>query len=248
MKGKQTPSRSCDSTPKITDTKAGKRTGIAASKDAGTMVDTAAMSVPAQGSAPTSTPAQSSAELHPLEPFLPAGATVLMLGSFPPQRIRWSMDFYYPNMQNDMWRIFGIVFFGSRDHFITGRKFDEGRIRAFCTERGIALSDTARSVVRLNNNASDKFLEVTEPIDLEWTLSRLPACRTIVTTGAKATDTLLPMIGAEEPTVGAYVPFSFSGHDMRLYRMPSSSRAYPKPLEEKVAVYARMFAELGLLR
>lgn len=38
-------------------------------------------------------------ELHPLEPFLPANARVLMLGSFPPKRIRWSMDFFYPNLQ-----------------------------------------------------------------------------------------------------------------------------------------------------
>lgn len=30
-------------------------------------------------------------ELHPLEPFLPVGARLLMLGSFPPQRVRWSM-------------------------------------------------------------------------------------------------------------------------------------------------------------
>lgn len=33
-------------------------------------------------------------ELHPLEPFLPVGARLLMLGSFPPQRVRWSMDFF----------------------------------------------------------------------------------------------------------------------------------------------------------
>ena len=45
-------------------------------------------------------------EAHPLEPFLPANAVLLMLGSFPPQKKRWSMDFFYPNLQNDMWRIF----------------------------------------------------------------------------------------------------------------------------------------------
>lgn len=49
-------------------------------------------------------------EQHPLEPFLPAGARLLMLGSFPPQRKRWSMEFFYPNLQNDMWRIFGLLF------------------------------------------------------------------------------------------------------------------------------------------
>ena len=43
-------------------------------------------------------------EEHPLEPFLPANAKLLMLGSFPPQKKRWSMEFFYPNLQNDMWR------------------------------------------------------------------------------------------------------------------------------------------------
>ena len=51
-------------------------------------------------------------EKHPLEPFLPPKAKLLMLGSFPPQRKRWSMDFYYPNLNNDMWRIVGLLFFG----------------------------------------------------------------------------------------------------------------------------------------
>ena len=33
-------------------------------------------------------------ERHPLEPFLPENARLLMLGSFPPKRIRWSMEFF----------------------------------------------------------------------------------------------------------------------------------------------------------
>ena len=35
-------------------------------------------------------------ELHPLGFFLPENTRLLMLGSFPPPRARWSMDFYYP--------------------------------------------------------------------------------------------------------------------------------------------------------
>ncbi|EPQ1350886.1 uracil-DNA glycosylase family protein, partial [Acinetobacter baumannii] len=49
-------------------------------------------------------------ETHPLQPFLPENARLLMLGSFPPPRNKWKMDFYYPNFQNDMWRIFGLIF------------------------------------------------------------------------------------------------------------------------------------------
>ena len=54
-------------------------------------------------------------EYHPLHPFLPANAKVLFLGSFPPQRRRWCMDFYYPHFINDHWRIQGELFFGNRN-------------------------------------------------------------------------------------------------------------------------------------
>ena len=33
-------------------------------------------------------------ERHPLGFFLPEGARLLMLGSFPPPKARWSMDFF----------------------------------------------------------------------------------------------------------------------------------------------------------
>lgn len=48
---------------------------------------------------------------HPLPPFTPPNACVMMLGSFPPPPERWAMPFYYPNYNNDMWRILGLVFF-----------------------------------------------------------------------------------------------------------------------------------------
>lgn len=188
-------------------------------------------------------------EQHPLPPFFPANARLLMLGSFPPPRERWKMDFYYPNFQNDMWRIFGLAFFDDKDHFLTENRtaFHEERLRTFLTAKGIALSDTAHEVLRLRGNASDKFLEIVTPIDLEDALQRLPHCTAIATTGQKATDTLLTLISAAPPAVGSSTPFTFHDRPMRFYRMPSSSRAYPKPLPEKAAVYRRMFEELCLL-
>lgn len=87
-------------------------------------------------------------EPHPFEPFLPADAKVLMLGSFPPQEKRWSIKFYYPNFINDMWRIIGLVFFGDKDRFVDAgaRKFKLDDIRDFCTSAGIAMYDTACEV------------------------------------------------------------------------------------------------------
>ena len=189
-------------------------------------------------------------EEHPLEPFLPANAKLLMLGSFPPQKKRWSMDFFYPNLQNDMWRIFGLIFFDDKDRFLFPNKkaFDKERLIEFLTEKGIALYDTASSVRRLQDNASDKFLEVVEPTDIRLLLKQLPQCKAIVTTGQKATDIIRSQIDVEEPKVGESCPFEFEDRTLRLYRMPSSSRAYPLAIEKKASVYRFMLNELDFLR
>ena len=176
-------------------------------------------------------------ETHPLEPFLPAKSKLLMLGSFPPQKKRWSMDFYYPNLNNDMWRIYGTLFFNDKNHFLnsTLKSFCREQIIDFLNEKGIALFDTASSIRRLQDNASDKFLEVVEATDVAALLRQLPECKAIVTTGQKATDTLRQQFEIEEPKVGDYSEFVFEGRAMRLYRMPSSSRAYPLALDKKAA-------------
>lgn len=174
-------------------------------------------------------------ENHPLEPFLPANARLLMLGSFPPQKKRWSMDFYYPNLNNDMWRIVGLLFFNNKDYFLneTRKAFCRERIISFLNDKGIALFDTASAIRRLQDNASDKFLEVVQPTDISRLLGQLPECKAIVTTGQKATDTLRAQFEVEEPKVGDFSEFVFDGRPMRLYRMPSSSRAYPLALDKK---------------
>ena len=188
-------------------------------------------------------------EKHPLEPFLPAKAKLLMLGSFPPQKKRWSMDFYYPNLNIGMWWIFGILFFDDKDYFLneTRKAFCRERIIDFLNEKGIALFDTASSIRRLQDNASDKFLEVVEATDVTALLRQLPECKAIVTTGQKATDTLRQQFNIEEPKVGDYSEFIFEGRAMRLYRMPSSSRAYPLALDKKATAYRIMYQDLQIL-
>ena len=107
-------------------------------------------------------------EYHPLRPFLPENAKVLFLGSFPPQRKRWCMDFYYPNFINDHWRLEGQIFFGDKNHFVdvANKRFKIDEIVAFCKEKGLAFFDTSTAIRRLQDNASDKFLEVVEPTDI----------------------------------------------------------------------------------
>ena len=189
-------------------------------------------------------------EQHPLKPFLPEGCRLLMLGSFPPERRRWSMEFFYPNFNNDMWRIMGLIFHGDRDRFVvTGeRRFDRAAVEAFCTEHGIGLYDTACEVRRLAGNASDKFLEVVTPTDIGALLRTVSACRAVAATGEKAAETFAAAVGCDAPAVGAAVEFGFEGRAMRFYRMPSSSRAYPLSVERKAAVYEGMLRAEGIIR
>ena len=203
-------------------------------------------------------------ERHPLVPFLPENARVLFLGSFPPQKKRWCMEFYYPNFINDHWRIEGEVFFGDKDRFVVededakgsksmkAKRFDREAIIAFCQEKGIAFYDTATAIRRLKDNASDEFLEVVEPTEIRALLARLPHCKAIVTTGQKATETLCQYFGIEVgPKVGESITIpdvlNHDGQAIMLYRLPSSSRAYPLAFDKKVAAYRKMFKAVGLL-
>lgn len=188
-------------------------------------------------------------ENHPLKPFLPPHAKLLMLGSFPPQKKRWSMDFYYPNLNNDMWRIVGLLFFDNKDHFLNESKkaFCREQIIDFLNKKGIALFDTASAIRRLQDNASDKFLEVVQSTDIAAMLRQLPECKAIVTTGQKATDTLRMQFNVEEPKVGDFSEFVFENRPIRLYRMPSSSRAYPLALDKKATAYRIMYQDLQML-
>lgn len=181
-------------------------------------------------------------ETHPLPPFIPDNARILLLGSFPPPAARWSMDFFYPNFINDMWRIMGLIYYGDRNRFVTeGRKaFDKEAITDFCAKEGIALYDAAYMVKRTKGNASDNFLKIIEPSDLGTLLQSMPDCRAIASTGGKSAETIADMFSVQVPPVGGHTEIKTGKENRKLlfYRMPSTSRAYPMPLEEKARHYA----------
>lgn len=188
-------------------------------------------------------------ESHPLQPFLPPHARILMLGSFPPKRERWSMEWFYPNWLNDMWRIMGHIFYDNKNHFVVEaeKRFDKERIIEFCTAKGISIYDAASKVRRLRDNASDEFLEVVTPTDIAALLEQIPHCQVIVTTGQKATDIVVSQLGLEQPHIGDKSCGTTANRQVCLWRMPSSSRAYPLKLEKKADFYRTMLHREGII-
>ena len=153
------------------------------------------------------------------------------------------MDFFYPNKINDFWRVMGVIFMNDKNAFWDRgqQRFDIKAIKAFLDREGIALWDTAMAVRRLKDNASDKFLEIVTPIDLERLLDARPTISQVVTTGEKATSVVAAQAGINVPAIGIPVDCTVGEHSIRLWRMPSTSRAYPLALEKKAEAYRAVF-------
>ena len=154
------------------------------------------------------------------------------------------MEFYYPNFQNDHWRIEGAAWFNDRNYFVDvlQKRFLKDKIVDFLNDKGIALYDTAQTVNRLKDNASDAFLEIVEPTDIRAILRQIPHCCAIATTGEKATGEVCRYFGINKiPALESKTELE-SG--LFLYRLPSSSRAYPLAFEKKVEAYQKMFDEI----
>ena len=79
----------------------------------------------------------------------------------------------------------GLIFYGDalalydRDK----REFDLAEIKVLLNREGIALSDTGHKIRRLKGNASDKYLEIVEPVDLQGLLDRMPELTDVATQG-----------------------------------------------------------------
>lgn len=188
-------------------------------------------------------------ETHPWAPWVPDGSKVLIMGSFPPAPKRWAMDFYYPNRTNDFWKVAGIIFEGDAETFYdrSSGSYHLDKIKEMLTDKGIALSDTGRRIRRLKDNASDKFLEIVEPNDVCGLVERMPECRAIATTGEKAAGVLAGLTGTEVPAIGTFVEWHRGdGRTIAIWRLPSTSRAYPLAPEKKAEIYRRFFESAGI--
>lgn len=193
-------------------------------------------------------------ERHPFTPFLPDGAKVVLCGTFPPKPEKWSMDFFYPNFQNDMWRIFGLIFYNEPEKFFdrSSKTIDKAAIQKMLTHFKIGIGETATEVIRMRDNASDKFLEIVTPVDFDKLFTAAPKCEVIATTGEKAASVIAQLSGTSVPKMGERIKCTVNLKDGKPrhffhWRLPSTSRAYPMKLEKKASYYQELFRTLGII-
>ena len=79
-------------------------------------------------------------------------------------------------------------------------------------------------------------------------IENTPTCNTIVSTGQKAAETIAKITNTKIPKIGEYITYkTISNRTIYIYRMPSTSRAYPLSLQKKSVYYRQLLNECNIL-
>lgn len=155
---------------------------------------------------------------------------------------------------NDMWRIFGKIFYDNKDCFFDKgkKKINKEGIQQMLKDYKIGIGETATEVIRLKNNASDKFLQIVTPVNLQKLFTNAPACQIIATTGEKAASVIAELTDTRIPKMGEHISCTAlltDGVERKFihWRLPSTSRAYPMAFEKKMDYYIQLFKFVGIL-
>ena len=160
-----------------------------------------------------------------------------------------TFDTIFNNTATVAQMMFTEVFFGDSDYLVdaANKTFRLKEIQALLNEKGIGIFDTATAIRRLSGNASDKDLDIVEKTDIPALLKQMPLCHDLVCTGQKSFSVITEDYGVPTPMMGKYNEFMLADRPMRLWRMPSSSRAFPMKLPEKASYYRSMMLQIGLI-
>jgi len=125
---------------------------------------------------------------HPYTPFIPPGATRLLIGSIPPARFciedaqlhSSDVDFYYGSKDNAFWNLLEEVFEEKLDRSTTQEAITQRK--ALLVKHGIGITDMIAACTRTNQSASDEDLKDLELKDLNQLLIDHPSIHTLIYT------------------------------------------------------------------
>ncbi|HEU0135378.1 MAG TPA: DNA-deoxyinosine glycosylase [Allosphingosinicella sp.] len=150
-------------------------------------------------------------------PVVDARTRVLVLGSLPGEE-SLARSQYYANPRNHFWRLIGAV---------TGLELAPlpygERLEALLAA-GVGLWDTVGSATR--RGSLDGAIRLDSANDLEALVTGLPALRAVGFNGGKSASIGVPRLAERA--------------DLALIPLPSSSPAYTRPFEEKLAEWRKL--------
>lgn len=123
-----------------------------------------------------------STEVHKWKWYIPQGATILLIGTFPTHERNWSFNFFYPNCANNFWRVMSAIAdtelkYLSGNEAIAERKLILDKLKTGVTDMGLR--------VKRNDGASvDHKLELAECMDIKGILDEHKTINKIILTSS----------------------------------------------------------------
>lgn len=125
---------------------------------------------------------------HPFEPFIPVGATKLIIGTIPPPRFCKEpyqlhdddVNFYYGSRDNSFWPLLEEIFNEKLDYQNNASTIDQRK--QLLDKLGIGITDIIADCTHANDSAEDRHLNVIKHKDLEILLRDNPGINTLIYT------------------------------------------------------------------
>lgn len=129
-------------------------------------------------------------ETHPWQPYIPKNADRLILGTFPTvEGNRGAYEFFYPNPNNDFWRVLFDVAGKKLDDY---KQNDPLEIRKQLLESlNLAISDIGKKILRQKDNSKDDNLFPIEYADIFSLLEIHHTIKKIILTSSSGGNSVL---------------------------------------------------------
>jgi G:T/U-mismatch repair DNA glycosylase len=186
-------------------------------------------------------------EIHPDWDFDIPEMKTLILGNFPPHKKRWDYEFFYPNKQNNFWRVLAAIN-GKPLKEISGWPAVKER-KAIMKDLKTGVMNIAAKIKRKGHSARDTDIEIIEYNDVLNVILKHPELETIIIAGYSARNSTAVKfieylnsqnIEYEPPTkikAGGNLIISIGGKKIKCVIVNSTSTAFPIKLDDLVSQF-----------
>lgn len=123
-------------------------------------------------------------EIHPDWYFNIPEMKVLILGSYPPHLDKWSFPFYYPNKQNNFWKILAAINNAELNYFEGDIAVNERK--QLMRNLKIGVQNMGKVIYRKGKSSLDADIEIKEFQDILAIIKKHPELKKIILSGYSA--------------------------------------------------------------